>query len=228
KGRILEADSQYTAIGVEIDGMVSAYKNSLAMLSTAYPVLAAFADLDKSTGDLERLATKGAGKDMATLIGEKVAETLSNIAQVREGLGSKGGINVWRLDPIVQITRAQLGVDGNPVTSALINEKVKREAPGILAELALLVLNVAAIAIAAETGGLSLVVAAGVNAAVAVKHVDEYLTAQALRGTAFDKAKALSQEDPSLFWLAVEIVGTAVDVGTAAFTVFKTLRPLVQ
>src|SRR5262249_3162801 len=179
KGRILEADSQYTAIGVEIDGMVSAYKNSLAMLSTAYPVLAAFADLDKSTGDLERLATKGAGKDMATLIGDKVAETLSNIAQVRHGLGSKGGINVWRLDPIVQITRAQLGVDGNPVTSALINEKVKREAPGILAELALLVLNVAAIALAAETGGRGPGVGGVVPAAVSPKPVPAYTPAPA-------------------------------------------------
>ena len=122
----------------------------------------------------------------------------------------------------------QLGVDADPVQNALVTERVRHEQPGLLGDLALLVLNVAAIALAAETGGLSLVAAAAVNVGVTASHVEEYLTKQALVGTAFDKAHALSREDPSLFWLAFEIVGTGIDVGTAAVGAFKTLAPLVK
>jgi hypothetical protein len=48
--------------------------------------------------------------------------------------------------------------------------------------------------------------------------------AKALSGTAFDKANALSQEEPSLFWMAVEVVGVAVDAAAA----FKAISSAVK
>jgi hypothetical protein len=109
------------------------------------------------------------------------------------------------------MTRELMGVNANPVWKKWIDEQTESEQPGIFWSIALAVLNLGAIIAAPFTGGLSLVVAAGVNAVAAVEHVKEYQMQKALAGTAFDKAHALSQDDPSFFWLAVEIVGVAVD-----------------
>jgi hypothetical protein len=114
------------------------------------------------------------------------------------------------------------------VLNSLVNDKVRGEQPGILRDIAVGVLNLAALLLAPETGGLSLAVAAGVNVAVTASHVEDYLTKKALAGTAFDRTRALSRDDPSLFWLAFEIVGTGLDIGTAAIGIFKTLGPLAE
>ena len=92
-------------------------------------------------------------------------------------------------------------------------------------------LNLVAMAFAPATGGLSLAVVAPINIAVTVQSVRDYILQDALTNSAFDKAQALSQEEPSLFWLAVDIVGTLGDVTTVAGTaakVFRRLAPLVR
>lgn len=226
-GIISMPDAQYFEIGTQIQKMTEDYSRSRSLLSTEYPLLAAVSAIDSGTGDLETLASKGPGPEMAAIIGARIAETRHNIAEVRDGLNS-GDINIWRVKKIVELTKAQLGTDADPLAKAVIDEKIEYEQPGPLAELALAVFNIAALLLAGVTGGLSLVAAAGVNAEVAASHVHDYLLQKAMVGTAFDKAKALSQDEPSLFWLAVEVIGTAVDVGTAAVTTFKTLSPLVK
>lgn len=227
---ILVPDSEFPVIGKQIQEKKEAYTNLRAVLSTEHPALAAFSDLEQGSGALQTIAEKGAGADTATLIGERIAQQLGNIARVREGLASRD-VNVWRQEKIVGLTNAQFGVAEDPTKARLVNDKVASEQPGILAALGLLVLNVAALLLAGPTGGLSLVVAAGVNVAVTAAHVQDYLMESALSGTAFDKAQAISKEEPSLFWLAIEIAGTAFDVGTAApalFKAFRTLAPLVK
>jgi hypothetical protein len=217
------------ALDDEIENLKKQYEDARSLLDSAYPVLASFSGLNQGTSDLERVATAGPGAGMAAVVGAHIAEVLSNIATARRGLDPKdGGVNVWRLDSIVDLTRQHLGADSNPVLNALVSEKVKEEQPGIFDSIALAVLNIAAILLAPETGGLSLVAAAGVNAAVTLGDVKEYFIKRALSGSALDKARALSQDEPSLIWLAVEIVGTGIDVGTAAAAAFKTLTPLVK
>jgi hypothetical protein len=228
--RVLVPDDQWASIGAEIESMVKEYNNARTLLSAQYPVLASVSEYGKSTSDLETFASKGPGADMAAIIGNKIADTIRNIRTVRDGL-KNGDVNIWRTEKIIELTRVQLGTDADPMKKTVINQKIQSEQPGLLADLLLLVFNIAALLLAGATGGLSLVVAAGVNTAVAVGHVQDYLLQTAMVGSAFDKAKALSQEEPSLFWLAFEIVGTVVDVGsaaTAALKTFKTLGPLVK
>ena len=230
KGRILVPDEQYYVIGKQMEEKITAYNNMRSFLSSQFPILAAFSELDKGTGDLETLAKKGTGPDMAALIGQEIARKQAKIDKVREGL-KDGGVNVWRQPKMVDLTQVQFGAKDDPMKRRLVDDKVKDEQPGFLFDLALAVLNIAALLLAAPTGGASLVVAAGVNIAVTAVHVQEYLMQSALSGTAFDKAQAISAEDPSLFWLALEIVGTGLDVGPAAGTLFKgfkRLAPLVK
>src|SRR3712207_3400391 len=86
---------------------------------------------------------------------------------------------------------------------------------------------------AIPTAGASLVVVAGVTAAaVASAGIAAYQTYQAVKehqfqsalaNTNMDKAKEISQEEPGLFWLALDIVGVIADV-VAAGAAFKALR----
>jgi len=227
---VKDPDEKFYSLGQDIGTKEEAYKDLRGYLSGQFPVLEKFSDLDQDISGLQELVTKGPGPEMAALIAQKLADTLGKIATSRQGLDD-GKVNVWRLPKIVSLTQAQLGLSADPVKAKLIEEKAKHEQPGMLEGIALLVLNLAALALAGPTGGLSLVVAMGVNALVAAEHVQEYMMQDALTGSALQKAKALSQDEPSLFWLAVEIVGVAFDAATATATMlkaFKTLAPVVR
>jgi len=228
KGIVLIPDEQYAAIGHQIDAERAGYETLRSVLSAEFPALAGFSELSKSTEGLETLAMKGAGADTAALVGEKIDEVLRNIKKTRVGIAS-GEINVWRLPKFVDTTSLQLA--DNMMKRKLVDDERADEQPGVWQDIALLTLNIGALVLAAPTGGASLAVAAGVNAGVAAVHVQEYLTKEAMSGTAFDKAQAISQEDPSLFWLAVEIVGVVADAGAAAGALaktFKNLQPFVK
>lgn len=201
-----------------------AYALLLGYLGETYPILAALGDPDRSADDLADLTKQKAGPAMAAFLGKEIVKRLTKIKVVREGLSDPDRVNIWRLPILVGLTKAQMGIDDDPFEKRVIDERVESEKPGILESLALLVLNIGALLLAAPTGGASLVVAAGVNAAVAVEHVKEYVMQSALAGTAFDKAKGLSRDEPSLFWLAVEVVGVAVD----AFAAFKAVSEAVK
>lgn len=191
-------------------------------LSAEYPALAAFSERKAGIAGLQGLAA-GPGAVMAALIGEKIAEKLANIKKVQEEL-DKGDLNIWRIPKIIDITKVHLGADTNPPKRRLVEDKLEDEEPGFWESIALFALNIGALLLAGPTGGLSLAVAAGVNLAVAAVHIDEYMLQSALTGTTFDKAQAISQDEPSLFWLAIEIIGAVADVGGAVRTISQLNR----
>ena len=59
-----------------------------------------------------------------------------------------------------------------------------------------------------------------------ISHAEEYAQQKALAGTDFDKALAISADDPSLFWLALDAVFFIADAN-AALGAFRDLEPLV-
>lgn len=227
KGMIFVQDEGYAAADTNVKTQTDSYEDLREALAAEYPTLDKFARLDQDRQGLQDLATQGPGPAMAALIGQRIADTLRDIETSKEGLANPGEVNVWRLAPMVDLTRADLGVGQDLVKTTLVDEKVKSEAPGIFEGIALAVMNVAALLLAAPTGGLSLAVALGVNAAVAYQHTKEYMMQSALAGSSLRKASALSHEEPSLFWLAVEIVGVAVDAATLVQT-FRALSPLAR
>jgi hypothetical protein len=222
-------DERYFELGREITEMRKRYDELQDVLAVQYPALAAVSEFEQSPEGLRTLAA-GASPEMAALIAARVGSTLANIAKVRGGLWDD--VNVWRLPDIMALTKAQLGVRPGTLRAALVDEKIQFEQPGLLNDLVVMVLNVAALLLAGPTGGLSLAAAGAMNIALAKVHVEEYLMAKALHGSALDQAAALSQEDPSLFWLAVEIVGVGLGdvpaVAGAGFRAFRLLRPVAR
>jgi hypothetical protein len=199
-------------------------------LSQKYPILYVFADPDEEdTSKLEELANQEEGPGMAKLIGEEINTRLKNIKRVRDNLDDRDEINIWTLPNVVGVVTRLLGAEADPLKARWISDEVEAEQPheGYLKSLALLVLNVGALLLAAPTGGISLEVALVVNTAVTAAHVQTYLTEKALAGTSFEKAKALSQDEPSFFWLAIEIAGVAIDA-VAAYKAISEAAKLVE
>jgi hypothetical protein len=220
-------DPDYQSNRDRYDERVKEYQAARNIVCSMFPILTAYSDVAESDRDLRKIAEQPLGDELASLLGGKIWEILGNIHDARAGLDPVDDVNVWTLDVVMGLTKAQFGGAQNPALLALVDEKIEDEEPGPLAGIALLVLNIGAILLAPATGGLSLAVAAGVNVGVAAVHVQDYLQQQMLSGTAFDRAKALSSQEPSLFWLAVEIVGAGLDVG-AAVSFFRTVGPLAK
>jgi hypothetical protein len=222
-------DERYFELDREITEMKKGYDEFRNVLGAQYPALGAVSQLDQSPEGIRTLAA-GAGPETAALVGARVGSVLDNIAKVRSGLWDD--VNVWLLAPIMDLTKVERGIQPGTIQAALIDEKIKWEQPGILNSIAIAVLNIAALLLAAPTGGLSLAVMGAVNIGLAASHVQEYLMAKALHGSALDQARALSQEDPSLFWLAVEIIGVGVGdvpaVASSAFRAFRLLAPVAR
>jgi len=203
------------------------------LLTFQYPILDRAADWDKgSVSALGDIANSKSAQDLADTLGARVAGNLADIKRTREGLAN-GAINIWRLKPLTDLASRQFQAQtaSNPARKRLLSEKIADEQPhladAILEGVALLVLNLAAIALSPVTGGISLGVAAAVNVGLAAKHTIDYIYEDSLAGSDLRRAQALSASDPSLFWLAVEIVGAAVDVGTAV-AAMKALGPLAK
>jgi len=168
-----------------------------------------------------------------------VAEKLRNIRKSREDIEPGGDINIWRVPELVQATRERLGVARGTVEAELIDRKFteenrpQNEPEDLLGK----ILLYGGLVLAPFTDFLSLVpygiYEAGKVGIEISEHIKEYMTAKALHGTDFGAA-AISAEDPSLFWLAGDIVNAGIAVinlaplAGPAVRIFRRLAPLAR
>jgi len=160
-------------------------------------------------------------------------QRLDDIRQTRGELKADNSL-VWQFDNAVAATKVGLEIVDGSVFDSIVKETIakrKREEfftdllLGALAiGLGLLTFGGGAVAVLGAIGGAAL------SAGTGYAHVQKYLIESAAAGTAFDRAKAVSSQEPSLFWLAVDIVAAVFDIGMAvkAFTALKTTAKAVQ
>jgi len=209
-----------------------------------YPILASFAlanadagtvEIDDSVASLEKISTSS--PDTAKVLNEEVNQKLENIGNTRWYL-DRNELNIWKLESIVGGTKDGLGVQPGSMKERIVNDKVAHEeSQETITKIAIGVIALALGLIAAiPTGGSSLAAAvavtaavgsAGLSATLAYSDLKEYALKSAVSGTDFDKAQAISQDDPSMFWLAVSLVGVGLDLG-AALSAFKALGPAAR
>jgi hypothetical protein len=240
--------SAHAAVAQEIRDAEGEYEALRVQLGARYPILSAYSG-DEGRAGLQRLATTGAGASTAEALYAVIAERLANIARVRNEMGDGGRVVVWKLPQILSMTRAEMGISDDSLRAFMVAARVDLyESDHAMEQLALgaIALGLGLLA-AVPTGGSSLVAAgaavaavggAGVSAYVAYEGVQTYLLESAATGTDFDRARAISQSEPSLFWLALDIVGALVDAGAAvaairaalrtATTAYRELAPLVR
>jgi uncharacterized protein DUF4157 len=198
-----------------------------------YPILANFTSRD----DFNKLEEVGKGHLVAAaLVGKAIAEKLKNIRLVWSKVISDE-FDIWKFPVIVDLTIANHGLTEHHPETGLIRERREvRASRDRFTDIALSVLAIALAVIAAIPSGGSSVVALGgaaagiggatIGAMQAFKHLQEYELKKAASGTAFDKAKAISMEDPSFFWVALDFVTLGLDLAAAAkaFRIFLQVR----
>jgi len=210
-----------------------------------FPILASYAQLPREdalwplSSAAERLEglARGATTDNAQLLFGEIDEKRRNIERTGQAL-LDNELVLWELRPALVATAEDMGLAADSWQMRWVNEAAARHASdrGLL-EMALGVLAIGlGILAAIPTGGSSLVAAgtfvaglgaAGLSLYAAGSHLQRYLLDSAASGTDFDKARAISGADPSLFWLAVDIVGAIADVHAAA-AAFRTLGAEVR
>lgn len=180
-------------------------------------------------GGLEKLAVG----PVAGQIGPRIFEAKKNIATTLRKLGDKD-LSIWKEPRLVQLTMPQmLVVPGSWRERAVEEEAADASRPSwkdwalMAVTFALVALTfiptgggsalVGGIVIAAELGGLAL------DIYLISEQIEEYQLDKAKAGTDLDKAHAVSASEPTLFWLAVDIIATAVGLGLAAKT-FKEIN----
>ncbi|MEO7719676.1 MAG: DUF4157 domain-containing protein [Capsulimonas sp.] len=206
-----------------------------------FPILAAYgAEGEANTSSLENIA-RGAEsqgwkfwkKNAADELAPMIAEKLHNIQTVREALAD-GRLNIWNNSTLVSGAKGDLSYGPTSWQSKVVDEKVKEvHDDEFLVNMLVgaLALGLGLVAIFATAGTATAVVAtagsATLSTAQAANSLGNYSLAQAEAGTDFEKARAISQEDPSLIWLALDIVAAILDVKAAAAS-FKALAPAIR
>jgi hypothetical protein len=206
-----------------------------------FPILAAYGpEGEANTESLENIAKGTASqgvafwrKNAADELVPMIVEKLHNIKTVRASIGS-GQLRIWNSDTLVTGAKADLGYAPGSWQARIVDEKVKEvHSEEFLINLlvGVLAIGLGLVAIFATAGSATAAVATGASAvlstAQATASLANYMEAKAEAGTDFDKSKAVSQEDPSLFWLAVDLIAAGLDL-KAATSSFKVLSPVIR
>lgn len=207
------------------------YEEERLKLEQEFPVLAAFSGQGKAD-QLEQIA-KGKGGDGGAIVSQLIHEQLANIEQVSGALSS-GDLDVWTLDTVIQGAKGQMGFTPNTLGFKVIDEyRGNHNWKSTFKDIAIGVIGVAlGILAAVPTGGASLGAAATVAGGALSTYtlfnsLKNYQLANAVANTDPDKARVISQEDPSLFWLALDILGSIGDIG-AALGAFRTIKTAIR
>ena len=215
-----EEDSMLADMAHQLESAELEHEQLRTTLEAEYPSLARYTEEEQ----LERITQEHFGPRQ---VAWDLDENLHNIEQTRAALND--ALSVFRLPQVVEMTATEMLVVPGTVRARIVDDRVSRAQPSVFDALATSALAIGLGLIAAlPTGGSSLGVAAVVTTAgLAGVALEGYLVHDAVRryqvekaagGTDPDKARALAQEEPSLFWLAVTIVGAGLGGGTALQT----------
>ena len=236
KWKVAKDDPEYVLIADQLERdkrdielQSRMYKVQQGELARRYPILASFVDDDKSWA-LEQLASGGGPSgdilSMLAVLQTEIYEKLGNIRSVESDLNDND-INIWKLPRLVEATRLNLHVTVASMRDRILRDKVEKVSDeGFWRSIGLGALQLGLVLLAPFTEGLTLIPAAAISGGMLISHLDEYAKQAALSGTDFDRALAISGEEPSFFWLALDVVFFVTDVG-AAMAAFRALKPLI-
>lgn len=190
-----------------------------AVIEKEYPILASWAAKNDREG-LERISrgVSSVGEDlgMAQMLGTEIREKLQNIAVVEHRVDTDKSI-IWEMGEIMAGAKQAMRVPEFSIYDFWVNDTLRRKREDKeFWDTFLSVLSISLGALAAPlTGGASLALTAA-GAAVGgyetLKKLEKYQWEQTLYGTDFDPARAIIHQEPSLSWLAMDLIGLGLDV----------------
>jgi hypothetical protein len=198
-------------------------KRALAELATAWieserahPVLAAYRGTTKELEkiDLGTLDTAGVDDQMRQVL-EHVLPKIAHIAQA-DHMIKTGAISPLALPAVVGLTKANMFIPSGSIRDGVANDLARRASRDTEPTWMLIASVALAIVTLVPSGGASLAVATGIAGAslaayTAVKEYQHYDEQKVLIDTDLDRARALSQEEPSLTAFAMALVSLGLE-----------------
>ncbi len=182
----------------------------------AHPVLAAYRGTTKALEkiDLGTLDTASVDDQMKQVL-EHILPTIAHIAKANQMIKS-GTIAPLALPAVVGLTKANMFIPGGSIRDGVANDLARKAARDteptwmIVASIALAIVTLV------PSGGASLAVATGIAGAslaayTAVKEYEHYDEQKVLIDTDLDRARSLSQEEPSLTGFAMALVSLGLE-----------------
>lgn len=209
----------YKQVSDEIDREQQEYAKLRAAHEGRYPILSSFRPPEK-LDELKTIA-EGSKAERDRTVGEDIEKKLKNIAEINDVADDDSF--VWKQPSILIGAKKELGVMPGSLEDRAIDAKVEAVADSErLRNLTLGFISlIGALLAAIPSGGSSLAVwgvgafgtglMVGAGGISIYEGIREYEIQRAATGTAFEKARAISQEDPSMFWLAFMIVVSVAD-----------------
>jgi hypothetical protein len=190
----------------------------------AHPVLAAY----RTGGPLEKielgpLDSKDVDVEMRTVL-EQVLPKVVSIAKANALIRS-GEVSPLSLAPVVAMTRANMFVPPGSIRAGVVRDLME-DAKDSQSTVVMILSFALALVTMIPTGGASVGVAAGaasvgLAAYSALKEFEGYENAKTLIDTDLDRARALSDEEPSLAGFAMSLIGLGLE-GAMLVHAFKT------
>jgi len=178
----------------------------------AHPILVAFRSREGEPNDVGALLGDQDALMRGVLRG--VLPKVKNIHRCRGGLGDD--VHPMELPPVVALTKQRLHVAPGSFRDRIVRDEVEDASSDWKAWAIGAVTLGLAVLTAIPSGGSSLVLGAEIaalslDAYLAMDAVNQYSADSAAANTNLDLAGSLSQEEPSLIWLAVQLVALPLD-----------------
>ena len=146
-----------------------------------------------------------------------VLQKLADIGRIQERLKHPQDLNPLSLPPVVALTKAAMFVPEGSIREGKVNDLVdEAQDKSISQYIAEGLLALIALALIVPSGGTSLgigigLMGAALSATSAVEDWETYKKQKQLVNTALDRAQALSNEEPSLVPLAIDLISLGLD-----------------
>jgi hypothetical protein len=224
---LLAAQEQARKTWVEAEEI---YRKDANEAQATYPVLAAYTTMDDAAKQLDSLAAKDVAA-LAESLYKTIDDRLKNIEKVKSEIG--GRYNPWKHSQIVALTKKQLSL--SPWESRIVDDHAAKVRAGQAEDAtvwAVLAIGLGLLG-AIPTGGSSLLagiafassaIGAAYSLSVLYEHYKDYSLAKAETGTSLDKAMAISNEEPGLLWLAIDLLDLAANAMGPAAAAFREIR----
>jgi hypothetical protein len=181
-----------------------------------HPVLAAYRGNTKELEkiDLGTLDTAGVDDQMKQVL-EHILPKIAHIAQANQMIKS-GTISPLSLPAVVGLTKANMFVPSGSIRDGVANDLHRKAARSTESTWMIIASFALAIVTLVPSGGASLAVATGIAGASlaalsAVKEYQHYDEQKVLIDTDLDRARALSQEEPSLTGFAMALISLGLE-----------------
>ena len=211
------------------------FRTSAKDATTKYAALGPLVLGGEDTAEKLRAFSKQNDQEAGQNLGEQFSQKLANIETVRAELGKR--FSIWTQPIIISIVHQKMA--SGPGEQRLVADKAKdvkqdiEDTKKMYASIALGVGLLAAIPTggagapaATFLAGVAMTAAVGsaaLSAYTAFEESKEYLLQSAASNTSLDRANQISEGEPSLLFLAIDIAAAITDLGAAkaAFTALK-------